>query len=85
MQFDRLAIYVDEDRTVRRTRTGKEIGVLRSTPKHHVDPEQLAYQKTMCRPGTPDDTLIELGDTVIQLVDHQGEMVPIIWTADEDQ
>ena len=52
---------------------------------HHVDPEQLAYQKALCRPSTPDDTLIEPGDTVIQLVEHEGEMVPIIWTADEDQ
>ena len=85
VQFDRLAIYVDEDRIVRQTRTGKEIGVLRSAPKHHVDPEQLAYQKALCRPSTPDDTLIEPGDTVIQLVEHEGEMVPIIWTADEDQ
>jgi hypothetical protein len=85
VQFDRLAIHVDEDRIVRQTRTGKEIGVLRSAPKHQVDPEQLAYQKALCRPSTPDDTLIEPGDTVIQLVEHEGEMVPIIWTADEDQ
>tara|TARA_B100000315_G_scaffold122460_1_gene112330 strand:+ start:316 stop:573 length:258 start_codon:yes stop_codon:yes gene_type:complete len=85
VQFDRLAIYVDEDRTVRQTKTGKGIGVLRSTPEHHVDPEQLAYQKALCRPSTPDATLIEPGDTVIQLVEHEGAMVPIIWTADEDQ
>ena len=51
VQFDRLALYIETDRAICRTKTGKRIGFLRSAPAHHVDPEQLAYQKELCRPN----------------------------------
>ena len=50
IQFDRLALYIEKDGAICRTRSGEKIGVLRSVSAHYVDPEQLAYQKALCRP-----------------------------------
>ncbi|ATO15402.1 SRA-YDG domain-containing protein [Micromonospora sp. WMMA2032] len=45
VRFDAGAIYVDPAWVVRDSSTNAEIGPLRRSPAHHIDPAQLAYHR----------------------------------------
>lgn len=47
-QFDRLAIYIDLEWKVRRTRDDELLYVLRFHPRHRIDPEHVEYHRVLC-------------------------------------
>lgn len=50
-QFDRLAIYIDVDWTVKRTRDGKVLFDLRRHPQHVVGEEYVSYHRLLAQQG----------------------------------
>ena len=50
IQLDRLALYIDDDNSVRATKSGEQIFELRTTASHVVNYSYLEYQKGLCRP-----------------------------------
>ncbi|WP_418959116.1 HNH endonuclease [Streptomyces tritici] len=47
-QFDRLAIYIDAQWQVRRTRDDEFVSTLRRHPQHRIEPEHTAYHRLLC-------------------------------------
>ncbi|MGJ5828544.1 HNH endonuclease [Streptomyces ossamyceticus] len=48
VQFDTLALFIDEDWIVRRSQDGSRIGVLRRHPEHHIDERYVEYHRGLC-------------------------------------
>ncbi|MEK2471690.1 HNH endonuclease [Streptomyces noursei] len=53
IQFDRLAIYIDENWQIRRTRDNEVLGELIRNPEHAIDADYLAYHRHLCRMASP--------------------------------
>ncbi|MFE8936544.1 HNH endonuclease [Streptomyces sp. NPDC007872] len=47
-QFDRLAIYIDPEWRVRRTRDDEVLYELRFDPRHRIEPERVEYHRVLC-------------------------------------
>ncbi|MFI1163064.1 HNH endonuclease [Streptomyces sp. NPDC020801] len=48
VQFDTLAIFIDEDWNVRRSKDGAHIGALRRHPDHDIDEQYVEYHRGLC-------------------------------------
>lgn len=48
VQFDALAIFIDADWNVRRSRDGEPVYTLRRSPEHHIDEQHVAYHRGLC-------------------------------------
>ncbi|MEU7483324.1 HNH endonuclease [Streptomyces sp. NPDC042319] len=53
VQFDRLAIYIDEDWVVRRSRDGEAVGPLTRQTDHRIDQERVRYHRGLCGRPAP--------------------------------
>lgn len=48
VQFDTLAIFIDEDWNVRRSKDGSPVSTLRRHPEHHIEEQYVAYHRGLC-------------------------------------